>query len=460
MHLGKRGWLEALIRTAVEQHQPAMVKAPPPKLPTGRARARWHLRQVLRESGLLYGTPVSVVAPGPQGQGPEEVLFLAVLRTFCGMAMDLAGLVEAAPGPRPEQLLLLFAALIHRLDDAEEMHRRIIGVVRPTSGTPTARAGWRGPSASKQWPLPERLWRRVEEDLEARALSLAADPTYGLVLHNGAVYADANVFGRIAIAYFSRNAFPREAVERRLSFASAQKARLVEVLVGLVSAERKPGFPTRRAILRQIDDLHLPEALADSTREFARRAFERPPSMKRLTQGIRSRDLKRFILEQTVLASLVDGRRSEREVAWTRELATQLGFSTGQLAELELTMAAFYREHRNVVDVFTVSAGADVMGEEWIETLSTSATRNYRALQKEIKKTGELSVLLARAARGQKLTSDEKRRMREQLVDVARAVPALAIFAAPGGVLLLLALARVLPFDLLPSSFRDEPGDD
>ncbi len=441
MHLGKRGWLEALIRAAVEQHQPAVMKAPAPRLPTGRAKARWHLRQVLRESGLLYGTPVSAAASMPSEQGPEEVLFLAVLRTFCGMAMDLAGLVDASPGPRPEQLLLLFAALIHRLDDAEEMHRRI-------------------EKAWKQWPLPERLWHRVEEDLEARALSLAADPTYGLVLHNGAVYADANVFGRIAIAYFSRNAFPREAVERRLHFASAQKARLVEVLVGLVSAERKPGFPTRRAILRQIDDLHLPEALADSTRDFARRAFERPPSMKRLTQGIRSRDLKRFILEQTVLASLVDGRRSEREVAWTRELATQLGFSAGQLAELELTMAAFYREHRNVVDVFTVSEGADVMGEEWIETLSTSATRNYRALQKEIKKTGELSVLLARAARGQKLSSDEKRRMREQLVDVARAVPALAIFAAPGGVLLLLALARVLPFEVLPSSFRDEPGDD
>jgi DnaJ-domain-containing protein 1 len=441
MHLGKRGWLEALIRAAVEQHQPAVMKAPAPRLNTGRAKARWHLRQVLRESGLLYGTPVSVAAPAPSGQGPEEVLFLAVLRTFCGMAMDLAGLVEASPGPRPEQLLLLFAALIHRLDDAEEMHRRI-------------------EKAWKQWPLPERLWHRVEEDLEARALSLAADPTYGLVLHNGAVYADANVFGRIAIAYFSRNAFPREAVERRLSFSSAQKARLVEVLVGLVSAERKPGFPTRRAILRQIDDLHLPEALADSTRDFARRAFERPPSMKRLTQGIRSRDLKRFILEQTVLASLVDGRRSEREVAWTRELATQLGFEAAQLAELELTMAAFYREHRNVVDVFTVSEGADVMGEEWIETLSTSATRNYRALQKEIKKTGELSVLLARAARGQKLSSDEKRRMREQLVDVARAVPALAIFAAPGGVLLLLALARVLPFEVLPSSFRDDAGDD
>jgi hypothetical protein len=51
--------------------------------------------------------------------------------------------------------------------------------------------------------------------------------------------------------------------------------------------------------------------------------------------------------------------------------------------------------------------------------------------------------------------------MRSQLIDVAKAVPALAIFAAPGGILLLLALAKVLPFDLLPSAFREEgPGDD
>jgi DnaJ-domain-containing protein 1 len=233
----------------------------------------------------------------------------------------------------------------------------------------------------------------------------------------------------------------------------------VEVLVGLVCAERKPGFPTRRAILRQIDDLHLPAALADSTREFARRAFERPVPLKKLAAGIRSKDLKRFLLEQTILASLVDGRRSPRELEWTYALAAELGFQKSEVQALELTMAAFYKEHRDVVDVFTLSAGADLMGEEYVDELSTTVRKNYRALLNEIRKTGELSVLLARAARGQKLTAEEKRRMREQLLDVAKAVPALAIFAAPGGIILLVALARVLKFNLLPSSFRDDQGD-
>ncbi len=442
MALGKQGWLEQLIREGVTGYRAdaesnSLREAN--TLPPGVGRARRYLRGILRESGLLFGTP-NAPAVGEESSGPEEQLFLAVLRVFTRMALDFATLVEAAPGPRPEQVLLLFAALSDRLDEAEDIHRRI-------------------ERASKQWPLPQKLWLKVEEAMEERALSLGADPYYGLVLHNGAVYADANLFGRVAIAYFSRSRFPREAVERRLAFAAQQKARLVEVLVGLVSAERKPGFPARRAILRQIDDLRLPDPLADETREFARRAFEKPVAQKRLTSGLRSRDMKRFILEQTLLASLVDGRRSPREVEWTRSLGAQLGFTPESIRALELEVAEFYSKHRTVVDVFSLSGGAEVMGEQWVDEMSTSVRKNYRALLKEIRETGELSKLLARAARGQKLTREEKAAMREQLINVAKAVPALAIFAAPGGVLLLLALAKVLPFDLLPSSFRDEPDE-
>jgi DnaJ-domain-containing protein 1 len=442
MALGKQGWLEQIIRGVVGAWSPDTTSRSAleaQRLPPGRGRARRYVRGMLRESGLLFGTP-NLPTLGTEAAGPEEQLFLAVLRVFTRLALDVAACTDAAPGPRPEQVLLLFAALSHQLDAAEDIHRRI-------------------ERATKQWPLPQKLWLQVEEAVETRALSLASDPYYGLVLHNGAVFADANLFGRVAIAYFSRSRFPREVVERRLLFAAQQKARLVEVLVGLVSAERKPGFPVRRAILRQIDDLRLPDTLAEATREFAEKAFEKAVPMKRLTSGLRSREMKRFVVEQTLLASLVDGRRSPREVEWTQSLGKQLGFTPEQLRVMELEMAEFYQRHRTVVDVFSLSGGAEVMGEEWVDELSTTMKKNYRALLKEVRETGELSKLLARAARGQKLSSDEKAAMREQLINVAKAVPALAIFAAPGGLLLLLALAKVLPFDLLPSSFRDEPDE-
>ena len=49
--------------------------------------------------------------------------------------------------------------------------------------------------------------------------------------------------------------------------------------------------------------------------------------------------------------------------------------------------------------------------------------------------------------------------MKEQLIDLAKAVPALAIFAAPGGMVLLPLLAKLLPFDVLPSSFSQKSRD-
>jgi len=444
MELGKRGWLRRALLEAVAAHRPDETSqsfGAARELGAGPGSARRYLRGILRESGLLYGTPSSAhPSVALDTKGPEETLFLAVLHTFCRIGLDIAVLADGAPGPRAEQLLLLLAAMYRQLDDAEDIHRRI-------------------ERASKQWPLPEKLWSRVEVALEERALSLAADPYYGVVLHNGAVYADANLFGRLAIAYFSRHRFPREAAERRVRFASQQKALLVKVLVGLVCAERKPSFPTRRAILRQIDDLHLPEDLADATRQFTRTAFERPPSMRRVLKGVRSRDMKRFILEQTLLASIVDGRRSPREVDWTQSLGALLGFSKSEITEVDLSMAEFYAQHRDVVDVFTLKSGAEVVGEEWVDSMSGSVQKSYRRLLTEIRKTGELSVLLTRAARGQTLSTAEKRQMRAQLIDVAKAVPALAIFAAPGGLLLLIALAKVLPFDLLPSGFRDEEDE-
>jgi hypothetical protein len=438
MDLGKRGWLKEVLERAVVSHSRDETSSAAKKsaaLERPLARARAYLRLALRESGLLYGTPSR---GAQQGRGAEEKLFLAVLESLCRIGLDLAFRVQAPPGPRVEQLLLLLAAMAGDLADAEELRRRIAGVVK-----------------KKGLPAPDTLWRDVEEALEARAMSLSGDPYYGLVLHNGALFSDAYLFGRLCIAYFAKGALPIEAAERRLRQAAQQKALLAQVLIGLACAERRPSFPARRAILRQVEDLRLPEDMADALHAFARRAFERPPSLKGVLERVKSRELKRFILEQALLASLVDGRRSPKEVEFLKALAAELGFTADQRKALELEVAEFYASHRDVVDVFTVSAGANVMGEELVDTMQATLQKNFHALLNEVKETGELSVLLARAARGQKLTRDEKRRMREQLLDVARAVPALAIFAAPGGILLLIALAKVLPFNLLPSSFRD-----
>jgi ABC-type proline/glycine betaine transport system permease subunit len=54
------------------------------------------------------------------------------------------------------------------------------------------------------------------------------------------------------------------------------------------------------------------------------------------------------------------------------------------------------------------------------------------------------------------LTPEEKRKVRLQLLDILKTIPALAIFALPGGSLVLPVLIRLLPFNLLPSAFEED----
>ncbi|MGQ0507275.1 MAG: TerB family tellurite resistance protein [Myxococcaceae bacterium] len=438
MDFGKTGWLTSLLEEEVSRHVSGSARS---KLPEDWSRlSRWaqsrrYVQEQLRTTGLLYGTPKD--AETEKGKAPEEILFLAVVRTFARIALDVADITQAQPANRVRQLLVLFAILCGDLDLAEELQR----------------AG----RSAKIDTVPKKLAAKVESELEGRAMSLTGDPAYGLVLHNGATYADAQHFLRQAIDYFCRARFDRPQAHRRSEFAAARKALLVDVLVALASAERTPSFPTRRAILRQVEDLRLPERVESALRARVKQAFDRSPSLSTIVSGVRSADMRRFILEQTLLASLVDGRRSPRELAFIRDLATTLGFSSEDRKAVELAMAEFYARNRSVVDVFTVSSGAEVMGEELVDSIQRTAEKNFQRLMREIRETGELSVLLTRAARGQTLNADEKRRMREQLIDVAKAIPALAIFAAPGGLLLLIALAKVMPFNILPSAFQDEP---
>ena len=81
--------------------------------------------------------------------------------------------------------------------------------------------------------------------------------------------------------------------------------------------------------------------------------------------------------------------------------------------------------------------------------------RNAAAIAAEVRETGDLLRLSLESTR-RTLTDEEQQRMMKQLRDLGRTVPALALFAAPGGSLLLPLLAKVLPFSLTPSSFEDE----
>ena len=58
MGFGQSGWFTALLEQELGRHQPLVDARAPGVSP--RAKARAHVRMVLQDSGLLYGTPEQV----------------------------------------------------------------------------------------------------------------------------------------------------------------------------------------------------------------------------------------------------------------------------------------------------------------------------------------------------------------------------------------------------------------
>lgn len=79
--------------------------------------------------------------------------------------------------------------------------------------------------------------------------------------------------------------------------------------------------------------------------------------------------------------------------------------------------------------------------------------KNKNSLLQEIEESKELLFLLKESAT-RKLTDEEKVKVKEQLLDICKSIPAFAIFMLPGGALLLPLLIKMIP-NILPSAFRD-----
>lgn len=89
-----------------------------------------------------------------------------------------------------------------------------------------------------------------------------------------------------------------------------------------------------------------------------------------------------------------------------------------------------------------------------VDEIKEAIYKNKIRLAKELKESKEL-VFLIRKSLTTTLTEDEKAKVKQQMLDICKAIPAFAVFMLPGGALLLPLLIKLIP-DILPSAFRDD----
>ena len=91
--------------------------------------------------------------------------------------------------------------------------------------------------------------------------------------------------------------------------------------------------------------------------------------------------------------------------------------------------------------------------QETIDEIKVLLHKNKLRLYQELSQSKEAMHLIKKST-STKLSPEEKEKIKIQLLDICKSIPALAVFLLPGGALLLPLLIKLIP-DILPSAFRD-----
>lgn len=437
--LDSKDWLATAVDARLDGHDPAAVRGrlprelrdADPEGPDLEARARMLVTRSLRHRLL-------------DRQAKDDETTAGTVDGHLGMVLDLAAILEVPfePSVRRAELAAILAAATGDVTGALEVAPRN-GVAPPAAAVRRAlvRAG-------------QRL---------LRVHFPPGDPGNGLPLYAGTVAIQRRLLARLALGFFrDRELVPDDAIAD-LEQARDEELLLVEALAGLATADPLAPRPDRRVVSRQVERLGLDRERVQAARAAAAAARD-PESIV----GDTPPRLRHFLVEQLLLGSLGMAAGSTPRAEYLSRFAGAAEIPAERLASMQIDAAAFHADHQAWFRAFGVpeEAGWSELADEWndfgermVDKVAAVVNENLDAIVRELRETGELGTLLAKAAAGQPLDAAERRKVKEQLIDLAKTVPALAIFAAPGGMVLLPLLAKLLPFDVLPSSFSQKSRD-
>jgi hypothetical protein len=432
--LDSKDWLAAAIASRLDGHEPAAVRArlprefrdADPEGPDLEARARMLVGRSLRHRVL-------------DRQAQDDETTVGTVDGHLDMILDVAALLEVPfdPATRRAELAAILAAGTGDVAGALKVAPRI-GVAPPA-------------------PLVRRTLARAGQRL-LRVHFPPGDPEHGLPLYAGTVAIQRRLLARLALDFFRTGELEPDDAVADLEQARDEELLLVEALAGLSKADPLAPRPDRRVLSRQVERIGL-----DRDRVQAARAASSDPREPEEIVAETHPRLRNFLVEQLLLASLGMPTGSTPRSEYLARFAHAAEIAPDRLAAMQVEAAAFHADHQAWFRAFGLpeEAGWSELADEWndfgermVDRVATVVNENLDAIAVELRQTGELGTLLAKAAAGQPLDAVERRKVKEQLIDLAKAVPALAIFAAPGGMVLLPLLAKLLPFDVLPSAFH------
>lgn len=162
---------------------------------------------------------------------------------------------------------------------------------------------------------------------------------------------------------------------------------------------------------------------------------------------------KYYLLDMCGMAMWSDGKMETSEKQFLLNLADFLSVSHNFTTQSIEDMNLFLTQNKSNIPYFNYSNPVKHFYDQTTSNVQTLVKRNKKRLLIEISQSKEL-VQLLRKSTNTELSTEEKKKIKSQLLDICKTIPSLTIFLVPGGSLLLPILIKFIP-QMLPSAFNE-----
>ena len=264
--------------------------------------------------------------------------------------------------------------------------------------------------------------------------------------HNSLLFLDVFIFGQWIHTNADRivaDFFRYERDELRFS--------VVKVIAAASHANKEVALEERRLYEYFIQSAEL----SPERRKEALKIFEEGFSIEDINlPSENSWILKRFFLEVAILTIWADKKVEQVELDFLKQFCHYLSFSDEDLENSMMAIEGFMLEHWGELEYIHDKQDYQQISEQFIKRVGKIANKNKARLIKKIQENRDTSFLMKKA-RSNELTLEEKENVRQQLIQVLKSLPTLAILALPQQFLTLPILLKILPKNLFVEEIRE-----
>tara|TARA_R110002074_G_scaffold400203_1_gene595144 strand:- start:12907 stop:14112 length:1206 start_codon:yes stop_codon:yes gene_type:complete len=166
----------------------------------------------------------------------------------------------------------------------------------------------------------------------------------------------------------------------------------------------------------------------------------------------------RYLLDMACLTVWEDHSLDYTESEFIFGIGKDLNFENSVISESINHVTEFFKLNVEIIPYLKEKNLAHQFYNSMGKVVKKLILRNSKRLHKELSQSAELVALISKSTI-RDLSREEKKKVQNQLLDIFKSIPSLAIFILPGGAILLPIFIKLIP-KLLPSAFDENRIDE